>query len=62
MNDAKEGRNEGSLVETGVYITLINLFVLCIFCSVSRVSFSSCSGGEELRWKNAFTVFLFGIF
>ena len=39
MNDAKEGRNEGSLVETGVYITLINIFgPMCIFCSVSRVS------------------------
>ena len=34
MNDAKEGRNEGSLVETGVYITLINIFgpMYLLFC------------------------------
>ena len=58
MNDAKEGRNEGSLVETGVYITLINIFgpIYLMFCFSFQLQAAAAEEVKELRLKNALTI------
>ena len=56
MNDAKEGRNEGSLVETGVYITLINIFgptyvPFVLFLVSASAEVKSSGAADKCPWK-----------